>query len=168
MLKKKVEEILVNQIEKEAYSSNLYLAMAVWADTNGYEGTANWLYAQAEEERLHMMKFIKYVNERGGKAIIPSIEQPPSDYKDIKAVFAKVYEHEQYVTELISGIVGVCLDEKDFTTHNWIQWFVTEQIEEEASVAAINDKLKLLGDHNLYMFDRDIMGMRGQVPASAE
>ncbi|WP_430811201.1 MULTISPECIES: ferritin [unclassified Carboxylicivirga] len=168
MLKKKVEEILVNQIEKEAYSANLYLAMAVWADTSGYEGTANWLYAQAEEERMHMMKFIKYVNERGGKAIIPSIEQPPSEYKDIRAVFAQVMEHEQYVTELINGIVGVCLEEKDFTTHNWIQWFVNEQIEEEASVSAINDKLNLLGDHNLYMFDRDIMGMRGQVPASAE
>jgi ferritin len=168
MLKKKVEEILVNQIEKEAYSSNLYLAMAVWADTNGYEGTAKWLYAQAEEERLHMMKFIKYVNERGGKAIIPAVAQPVSEYKDIKAVFANVYEHEQYVTELINEIVGVCLEERDFTTHNWIQWFVNEQIEEEASVAAINDKLKLLGDHNLYMFDRDIMSMRGQMPASAE
>lgn len=168
MLKKKVEEILINQIEKEAYSSNLYLAMAVWADTNGYEGTANWLYAQAEEERLHMMKFIKYVNERGGKAIIPAIEQPPSNYDGIKAVFAQVQEHEQYVTELISGIVGVCLDEKDFTTHNWIQWFVTEQIEEEASVKTIIDKLKLLGKTNLYMFDRDIMSMRGSGGAEAE
>ena len=168
MLNKKVEEVLVNQIEKEVYSSNLYLAMAVWADTNGYEGTASWLYAQAEEERVHMLKFIKYVNERGGKAIIPAIAQPPADFKDIKDVFAQVYEHEQYVTSLINNIVGVCMEEKDFTTNNWIQWFVTEQIEEEASVAAINDKLHLLGDHNLYMFDRDIMGMRGSIPASAE
>jgi len=168
MLNKKVEEALVIQIEKEVYSSNLYLAMAIWADTNGYEGTAKWLYAQAEEERMHMLKFIKYVNERGGKAIIPAIAQPPGEYKDIKEVFAEVQTHEQYVTSLINNIVGVCLEEKDFTTHNWIQWFVTEQIEEEASVASINDRLHLLGDHNLYMFDRDIMGMRGQTPASAE
>ena len=168
MLNKRVEKVLVNQIEKEAYSSNLYLAMAVWADTNGFDGISQWLYAQAEEERLHMMKFIKYVNERGGKAVISAIEQPPAEYTDVKHVFAKVLEHEQYVTELINNVVGVCLDEKDFTTHNWIQWFVTEQIEEEASVQSINDKLRLLGDHNLYMFDRDIMAMRKSMAASAE
>ena len=168
MLNKKVEEVLVNQIEKEAYSSNLYLAMAVWADTNGFDGISQWLYAQAEEERLHMMKFIKYVNERGGKAVISAIEQPPAEYTGVKHVFTQVLEHEQYVTELINTIVGVCLEEKDFTTHNWIQWFVTEQIEEEASVQSINDKLRLLGDHNLYMFDRDIMAMRKSMAASAE
>jgi len=168
MLNKRVEEVLVNQIEKEAYSSNLYLAMAVWADTNGFDGISQWLYAQAEEERLHMMKFIKYVNERGGKAVISAIEQPPAEYTDVKHVFEKVLEHEQYVTELINTVVGVCLEEKDFTTHNWIQWFVTEQIEEEASVQSINDKLRLLGDHNLYMFDRDIMAMRKSMAASAE
>ncbi|MBI9062199.1 MAG: ferritin [Marinilabiliaceae bacterium] len=168
MLNKRVEEVLVNQIEKEAYSSNLYLAMAVWADTNGLDGISQWLYAQAEEERLHMMKFIKYVNERGGKAVISAIEQPPAEYTGVKHVFAQVLEHEQYVTELINTIVGVCLEEKDFTTHNWIQWFVTEQIEEEASVQSINDKLRLVGDHNLYMFDRDIMAMRKSMAASAE
>lgn len=167
MLNKNVEEVLVNQVEREAYSSNLYLSMAVWAETNGYEGTAKWLYAQAEEERMHMLKFIKYINERGGFAVISGIDQPPTDFNDIKEVFRMVLEHEQYVTGLINNIVGVCLDEKDFTTHNWIQWFVTEQIEEEASVSAINDKLNLLGDHNLYMFDRDVMGMRGSVPGSA-
>ncbi len=168
MLNKKVEEALVNQIEKEAYSSNLYLAMAVWADTNGFEGTAKWFYAQADEERMHMLKFIKYVNERGGHSVIPSIEQPPADFKGMTEVFAQTLEHEQYVSSLINDIVGVCVEERDFTTQTWMQWFVNEQIEEEASVAAINDKLRLLGDHNLYMFDRDIMGMRGAMPASAE
>ena len=168
MLNKKVEQVLVIQLEKEAYSSNLYLSMAVWAETNGFEGTAKWFYAQAEEERIHMLKFIKYINERGGVAVISSIEQPPAEFKDIKAVFNKVLEHEEYVTGLINNIVGVCLEEKDFTTQSWVQWFVTEQIEEEASVCAIIDRLKLLGDHNLYLFDRDIMGMRGNAPASAE
>ncbi|MCU4165371.1 ferritin [Carboxylicivirga caseinilyticus] len=168
MLNKNVEEALVKQIEKEAYSSNFYLAMAVWADTNGFEGTAKWFYAQADEERLHMLKFIKYVNERGGKSVIPSIEQPPYDYKDMKEVFAKTLEHEQYVTQLINDIIAVCVEEKDYTTQTWMQWFVNEQIEEEASVAAINDKLRILGDHSLYMFDRDILAMRGNTPASAE
>ncbi|MCU4176133.1 ferritin [Carboxylicivirga sp. N1Y90] len=168
MLNKNVEKALVNQIEKEAYSSNLYLAMAVWAETNGFEGTAQWFYAQSEEERLHMLKFIRYVNERGGNSVIPAIAQPPSEYKDMKEVFAKTLEHEQYVSSLINDMVGVCVKEKDYTTQTWLQWFVNEQIEEEASVSGINDKLRLLGDHNLYMFDRDIMGMRGVVPASAE
>ncbi len=160
MLSKKIEDILNRQIERESYSSNLYLAMAVWAECNGLEGTAKWLYAQADEEKIHMLKFISYVNERGGRSIITAIEQPPAEYADVIEVFDKVLKHEQFVTASINEIVGICLEEKDFTTNNWIQFFVTEQIEEEASVAAINDKLKLLGVHNLYMFDRDIMGMR--------
>jgi ferritin len=161
MLNKKVEDILNRQIDREAYSSNLYLAMAVWAECNGYEGTAKWLYAQSDEERMHMLKFIEYVNERGGRSIIGAIEKPPADYKDVKEVFNKVLKHEQFVTASINEIVEVTLEEKDFTTHNWIQFFVTEQIEEEASVSAIIDKLNLLGENNLYMFDRDIPGMRG-------
>lgn len=168
MLNKKVEKVLVEQIEKEGYSSNLYLAMASWAESNGLEGTSKWLYAQADEERMHMLKFVAYVNERGGHAIVPAFKQPPVDYKNVREVFEMVYEHEQFVTASINNIVAVCLEEKDFTTHNWIQWFVTEQIEEEASASAIIDKLKLLGDNNLYMFDRDIMGMRGAGGDTAE
>lgn len=160
MLKPKVEKILVAQIEKEAYSSNLYLAMASWAETNGFEGSSQWLYAQAEEEHMHMLKFIHYVNERGGKATIPAITEPPAKYKDIADVFSQVLKHEEYVTESINEIVKVCMDEKDYSTHSWIQWFVNEQIEEEASVRAILDKLHLAGKQNLYFFDKDIMALR--------
>ncbi len=168
MLKKAVEEILVNQIVKEAYSSNLYLSMASWAETNGLGGVSEWMYAQAEEEKLHMLKFMKYINERGGKAIIPAVEQPPVDFENVKDLFEKTLEHEQFITESINEIVAVCLEEKDFTTQNWVQWFVTEQIEEEASVSGIIDKLKLLDGQSLYMFDRDVAGMRGNVPASQQ
>ncbi len=168
MINKKVEKKMVEQVEKEAYSSNLYLAMASWAECNGYEGVSGWLYAQADEERLHMLKMIKYVNERGGKAIIPALEKPPVDYASVQKLFDKVLEHEQYISASINDIVGVCFEEKDFTTQNWLQWFVTEQIEEEASVSAIIDKLKLVGDRNLYMFDRDILSMRGAAADTAE
>ena len=160
MLNKKVEGILNRQVDREAYSSNLYLAMAVWAEVNGLEGTAKWLYAQADEERMHMLKFISYINERGGRALITAIEQPPSDFNNVKEVFDKVLAHEQFITASINEVVEVTLEEKDFTTHNWIQYFVTEQIEEESSVQGIIDKLKLMGNNNLYMFDRDVMGMR--------
>ncbi|NJK97307.1 MAG: ferritin [Bacteroidales bacterium] len=160
MLTKKVEEILVSQIQKEAYSSFLYLAMASWAEAEGIQGTSAWLYAQAEEEKTHMLKFIHYVNERGGKAVIPAIQQPPMDFSSVQQLFKKVLEHEEYITNSINEIVATCISEKDFTTQNWVQWFVTEQIEEEASVRGILDKLKLLGDGNLYLFDKDIVALR--------
>lgn len=160
MLKKKVEDILNAQIEKEGYSSNLYLAMASWAEANGYAGIAGWLYAQSDEERVHMLKLIKYVNERGGHAIIPLFEEAPKDQKSITDMFTSVLEHERYITDSINNIVAITLEEKDFTSHNWIQWFVSEQIEEESQVVEILDKLKLLGNQSLYVFDRDIMGIR--------
>lgn len=167
MLNKKVEEILNAQIEKEGYSSNLYLAMACWAETSGYKGIADWLYAQAEEERMHMLKFVKYINERGGKTIVSSLDKPPVDFKDVKAMFNQVMEHERMITDSINEIVGVCYDERDFNTVSWIQWFVNEQVEEEASVSEIIDKLNLLGKDTLYLFDRDIMSLRNAASAGA-
>ena len=161
MLPKKVEEIINVQIEKEDYSSQLYLSMASWAENKGFEGVSSWLYAQAEEERVHMLKLIKYVNDRDGIAVIPGIDTPPTDFGDVFTAFDQVLAHEQFISGSINEIVAVCISENDYTTQNWIQWFVTEQIEEEASVKAIIDKLNLLGKNNLYMFDRDIMTMRG-------
>lgn len=166
MLKPKIEELLVLQIEKEAYSSNLYLSMACWAENNGLKGVSQWLYAQAEEEHMHMLKFIKFVNERGGKAVISAIQKPDSEFTSVSKLFERVLEHEQYVSESINDIVEACLQTKDHTTHAWIQWFVTEQIEEEASVQEILDKLKLVGSQNMYIFDRDILSMRGSMGES--
>ncbi len=162
MLKKKIETILNEQVGKEAYASQLYLAMASWAETQGYEGISNWFYAQAEEERMHMMKFVRFINERGGHAIIPKIDMPPKTYKGVPEIFKAALEHEQMVTASIDKIVDLAVAEKDHATNNWVQWFVTEQVEEETSVQNILDKLKLLGDKNIYLFDRDIMNMRGQ------
>ncbi|MEN8227206.1 MAG: ferritin [Bacteroidota bacterium] len=167
MLPKKVEEILNVQIQKEDYSSQLYLSMASWAENQGFEGVSNWLYAQAEEERMHMLKFVKYVNGRDGVAIIPGIDVPPTDFGDVFEMFGKVLAHEKFISGSINDIVAACISDNDFTTQNWIQWFVTEQIEEEASVKAIIDKLNLLGKNNLYMFDRDIMSMRGSEGADS-
>jgi ferritin len=160
MLKKKVEEICNRQIEREGYSSNLYLAMAVWAETNGFSGVASWMYAQAEEERLHMLKFIKYIDERGGKAVIPAFMKPESEFKDVEDIFKEVLKHEEFVTASINEIVDLTLAEKDFNTHNFLQWFVMEQVEEEASVRTILDKVRLVGKNNMYEFDRDILSLR--------
>jgi len=160
MLKKKVEDICNRQIEREGYSSNLYLAMASWAETSGFSGVADWLYAQADEERIHMLKFIKYVNERGGKAILPALKKPPVDYKSVEDLFKEVQKHEEFITASINEIVALTLEEQDFNTHNFLQWFVTEQVEEEASVRSILDKVNLVGKNNMYQFDRDIMTLR--------
>jgi len=160
MLKKKVEDICNRQVEREGYSSNLYLAMASWAETNGLAGVAGWLYAQAEEEKIHMLKFIKYINERGGKAAIPAFTKPPEDYKNVEELFREVLKHEQFVTLSINEIVDLTLAEKDFNTHNFLQWFVAEQVEEESSAKAILDKLEIGGKNFIYQFDRDIMSLR--------
>lgn len=160
MLTKSMLNVLNEQIEKEGYSSNLYMAMATWAESSGYNGIADWLYAQSEEERIHMLKFITYIGERDEHAIIPEFKKPPVDYKNIQVMFEDILKHEQYITKSINDIVALSIKEKDFSTQTWIQWFVNEQIEEEVSVREILDKLKLVGDKNMYMFDRDIMTMR--------
>jgi len=168
MLTEKIEEILNRQVEREGYSSLLYLSMASWAENSGYPGIAQWLYAQSNEELEHMLKFIHYINDRGGKAVIPGLETPPNEFESVQALFEAVLKHEQFVSQSINEIVTACIEEQDHTTNNWVQWFVTEQIEEESSVQELLDKPVLVGDHNLYMFDRDIMQMRSSGGASEE
>lgn len=158
MVSNKVEAALNKQIEFEASSSQYYLAMASWADTQGLSGIAQFLYAQSDEERMHMLKLIKYVNERGGQALIPALKQQPQKFKSINFVFEEVLKHEVMVSNEINGLVEICLKEKDYTTHNFLQWYVAEQIEEEALARKILDKLKLIGDDKggMYLFDRDL------------
>jgi len=160
MLTKKVEEFCNRQIEREGYSSNLYLAMASWAENKGLAGFAAWLYAQADEERLHMLKFIKYVNERGGTAVLPAFKQPPVNYEGVPEMFREVLKHEQFITGSINEVLAAALSENDFSTSNWIQWFVSEQVQEESGAKMILDKLQLAGESGLYFLDRDIMALR--------
>jgi ferritin len=162
MLNKKVEKALNDQIKIEAESSQAYLAMASWADAAGYPGTAGFLYAHSDEERMHMLKLIGYVNDRGGQAIIPALTQPHKVYKSLHFVFELLHDHEQKVTAEIHKVVDTCLKEKDYTTHNFMQWYVAEQIEEESLARTILDKLKLLGNEKgaMYLFDRDLPALR--------
>ncbi|MBI2259615.1 MAG: ferritin [Flavobacteriia bacterium] len=157
-MNKKIEKAINEQILKENFSSQFYLSMASWAENQGLSGTAKFLYAHSDEERMHMLKFVKFVNERGGVAQISGIEQPPHKFKSLNHVFESLLEHELMVTQSINEIVDICLKEKDFSTHNFLQWFVNEQLEEEALARNILDKLKLIGEDKsgLYMFDKDI------------
>lgn len=154
----RVEEALNEQVLKESSSSQYYLAMASWAENQGLNGTAKFLFAQSDEERFHMLKLVKFINERGGKAIIPALERPPVDFKSLENVFESLLSHEIAVTESINNLVDICLQEKDYTTQNFIQWYVSEQLEEEALARTVLDKLRLIGSDKggMYMFDRDL------------
>lgn len=166
MISKRVENALNDQIKKEAQSSQFYLAMASWAETQGFNGVAAFLYTHSDEERFHMLKLVKFVNERGGVAIIPSLDAPPVNFNSINYVFEELLNHEVMVTESINNVVDVCLEEKDYTTHNFMQWYVSEQIEEEALARTINDKIKMIGADKggLYLFDRDLENMATNPP----
>ena len=160
MLSKPIEKALNNQIKIEAESSQFYLAMASWAETEGLNGTSNFLYQHSDEERFHMLKLVKFVNERGGHAVVPALSQPPKTFKSIKQIFQNLLEHEEMVTREINNVVDICLQEKDYTTHNFMQWYVSEQIEEEGLARTIMDKLNMIGSDKggLYLFDRDLEG----------
>lgn len=157
-MNKNIEKLLNDQLDKEYSSSQFYLAMASWSENQGMNGTASFLYAHSDEEREHMLKLVKFINERGGEAIIPAIEKPNVDFSSTLDLFKALLEHEQMVTESINNIVEACLKEKDYTTHNFIQWYVSEQIEEEAMARDIIDSLKLIGKDSggLYQFDTNM------------
>jgi ferritin len=167
-MNKRIETALNEQIEKECSSSQFYLAMASWAETKGLNGTAKFMYRQSDEERFHMLKLIRFVNERGGVAAIPAVAQPPAMFDSLEQIFQLLLEHECAVTQSINEVVDACLQEKDFPTHNFMQWYVSEQLEEEALARNILDKLHLIGNDKggLYLFDRDLEAMAGKAITS--
>jgi ferritin len=147
----------------EAESSQAYLAMASWAEIQpGLDGVTEFFYQQSNEERMHMLKLIRYINERGGFAVVPELKQPIITFQSLQRVFEEFLKHEIRVSESINELVGLALMEKDFATHNFLQWYVSEQIEEEHLARTLNDKLELVGDDKsgIYLFDRDIMLFR--------
>lgn len=153
-----IEKLLNAQIKYEAQASMQYLAMASWSDAEGYNGVSDFFYSQSEEERLHMTKLIKFVNERGGKVIIPELDKPKPEFKGLNELFETFLESEMFVTEQINHVIYECLQHKDYNVHNFMQWYVTEQLEEEAMARTLLDKLNIIGSDKSghYLFDRDI------------
>lgn len=163
MLSKVIEDALNKQVTVEAESSQVYLAMASWAEVQGFEGVATFMYAHSDEEREHMLKLIKFINERGGHAQVSTLSAPPTEFGSFKDMFQKLFEHEVKVSASINDLVDVSLQEKDYATHNFLQWYVAEQIEEEALARNILDKINLIGDDKggLYLFDNDVKQLIG-------
>lgn len=163
MVSKKVEKALNDQIRLESESSQLYLAMACWAESNGFEGVSEFMYDQSDEERQHMLKIIKFLNNRGGQTTVSELSAPKFKFESIRDLFENLLKHEIHISEQINKLVHITFEEKDFATHNFLQWYVTEQIEEEATARNIIDKMNLIGDNvsGLYLFDNEIKKLRG-------
>jgi len=158
MIKDTVEKALINQFTAELYSSYLYLSMSSYFSFNTLNGFASWMRVQAQEELMHAMKFYDYLIERGGRVIVTTIEAPPAEWDSPLAVFKNVYEHEQKVTGLINDLVNKAIEEKDHATTAFLQWFVTEQVEEESSADEIVQKLNLVKDQGsgILMLDQEL------------
>lgn len=155
MLSQKLEKELNGQINKELYAQYLYLSMAAYADSIGLEGIARWFRAQSEEEYTHAMKIYDFINEKGGRVILEAIKKPKNDFKSIKQLFELALEHEELVTASINNLVELAMKEKEHSTVSFLQWFVDEQVEEEASVNAILDKFKYFDEKGMGMIFLD-------------
>lgn len=165
MISEKIQEALNGQLNAELYSSYLYLSMSAYFQDINLGGFANWMRVQAQEELVHTMKFYDFVNERGGRVVLKPVEGPPIEWDSPLAVFEAAYKHETKVTGLINELVELALAEHDHATNIFLQWFVTEQVEEEDSANEVVQKIKLMGDARggLFMLDREL-GQRTFTP----
>ena len=158
MLSENMKNALNEQVNAELYSSYLYLSMCSYYKKISLEGFARWMEVQALEELSHAMKFFDFISERGGKVDLKTIDGPPTSWDSPLAVFEHVYEHEVKVTGLIHRLADLAIEERDHATSNCLQWFISEQVEEETSADAIVQKLKLVGKDGggLFMLDQEL------------
>jgi ferritin len=168
MLSEKMQTALNKQLNAEAYSGYLYLAMAAYFEGVGLKGFASWMSVQTREELFHASKFYHYILERGGTVTLEDIDQPPAQWSSPLVVFEETMRHEQKVTGLINDLVALAREENDHASEIFLQWFVTEQVEEEASADEILSKLKLIGEAGpgLFMLDNEL-GRRTASPTVA-
>ena len=169
MISKKMEDALNEQVNAELFSAYLYLSMESWFKSKNLNGFANWMMVQTQEEMTHVMKIYGFIDERGGRISLKAIDGPPTEWDSPLAVFEAVYEHEQKVTGLINDLVDLAIKEKDHATNSFLQWFVSEQVEEEASADQAVQQLKMIENApgGIFLFDREL-GQRVFTPPAAE
>jgi len=153
MISKKLEKALNEQINKELYSEYYYLGMAAWFNDKGLDGFANFFKVQVQEERFHAMKMYDYLVNRGGKVELETIQKPPQDFESAEDIFKKAYEHEQFVTKSINDLMDLAIAENDHATRNFLNWFIEEQVEEEASMDELLTKVRMIGSKGQLMLD---------------
>lgn len=161
MLNKGMIDKLNEQINLEFYSSNLYLQMSAWCEDKGYVGAAEFLRVHAQEELGHMHRLFNYISETGALPLIGAIEAPPSKFKSLVEVFQKTYKHEKLVTSKINDLADAAMSSKDYSTFQFLQWYVSEQHEEEKLFKSILDKIELLGEDGkgLFFVDKELVGL---------
>lgn len=164
LISEKIEKALNAQMTREANAAQFYLSLGSWAEVQGFEGISTFLYGHVKEEREHMMKLLKFINQRGGHTAVEPLAKPPADPTSLHALFESVLAQEMTNSKEINQIVDLCLKEKDYPTFNFLQWFVKEQIEEEALATKLLDKMSVIGEDKgnkggLYDFDNDIAGL---------
>jgi len=166
MLGEKMEKALNGQINKEIYSAYLYMAMSAASDGKGLKGFANWFMVQYHEEMLHAMKIFEYVQRQGGKVRLAAVQEPPADFGGPLDMFVKTLEHEKFITSSINSLVDLAIAEKDHATQIFLQWYVTEQIEEEENDNDIIAKLNMVGESKdgIFMIDRELAARMTTVP----
>jgi ferritin len=167
MITEKMATALNEQVNAELYSAYLYLSMASWAGTQGMRGTANWFFIQAQEEMTHVWRFYNYISSQGHQVILDTVAKPPAEFTSLAHAFDETLAHERMVTGRINDLVATAREENDNATAIFLQWYVTEQVEEEESVGEIIDQLKLAGDagSGLLMIDRELGARVFAMPA---
>ena len=168
MLSQTMIDKLNKQINLEFYSSNLYLQMASWCESQGLEGCTTFLRRHAREEMEHMQKLFNYVNETGAMAILGAIAAPPHEYASVREIFLGTYEHECEVTRRINDLAHTAFTEKDYSTFNFLQWYVAEQHEEEKLFKTVLDKIDMIGLENkgLYYIDQEVAKLVSAMPVA--
>lgn len=166
MLSERMIDRLNQQINLEYFSANLYLQMSAWCDFKGYTGCATFLRSHSSEELLHMQRLFSYVTETGGLPLVGAIDKPDSDFSDLGDVFRRTYNHEVAITRAINELVSFALSEPDFATFNFLQWYVSEQHEEEALFKSILDKIDMIGldGKGVYFLDKEIGKLASPAP----
>ena len=162
MISKPMQNAINEQINKELYSSYLYLSMAAYFENTGLPGTAKWMYVQADEEREHAMKLFEHLVDRGGKVLLTALAAPATEWAGPMVVFKAVYEHEQFVTKSINELYEVALKEKDYPAQVLLQWFINEQVEEEKNASDVIESMKRIEAHETAVLQLDHqLGKRG-------
>ncbi len=167
MISQKLEQAINEQIKWELFSSYLYLSMASYFDSINLKGSSNWMKVQAQEEMTHALRFYNYIVSRGGRVKTLPIDGPETDWDSPLAAFKYGYEHELVVSKRINDLVNLAMSESDHATTNFLQWFVAEQVEEEANFDEVSQKLKLVGEqgNGLFMIDAELATRVFTMPA---
>ncbi len=158
MLGKAVQDAMNEQIKNELYSAYQYLSMAAYCESVNLPGFAHWMRAQSREEMEHAMKFYDFILDRSGRVVLQAIDQPVVEFGSPLEVFEQVLEHEQKVTAMINELYGLAVRENDYASQTFLQWFVTEQVEEEKNAGDVVETLKMVGDTSeaLFLLDREL------------